>query len=171
MICPYGFWGFAHVIEEPPSVELGDKGRARDQRRSAPRQRRGREESRSQHRADEQPSPGAEGCLATFDLVDCDSRDQVSAALSGAAAVQLVYFYCHGLRREAEGLEWPALGVGHKEVILPGDLGAWATGWPEDHWATTSPLVVINGCHTVEVAPDSIANFVDALAGCAPRGS
>ena len=170
VICPFGFWGFAHVIEEPPSVEPGaslvltinagsPKGKAVVGR------------SLDLH-AGLMAAHVREltKVLSAFDLEDCDSRDDVSAALGRDNAVQLVYFYCHGLRHEADGLAWPALGVGHEEVILPSDLGAWAVGWQPDHWQATSPLVVINGCHTVEMAPDSIANLVDALVGMRAAG-
>ena len=33
--------------------------------------------------------------------------------------------------------------------------------WPVDHWRWTSPLVFINGCHTAELTPDALVNFVD----------
>ena len=81
-------------------------------------------------------------------------------------ALEFVYFYCHGQRQEVAGAEaqtW--LSVGTAEVITPGDLFALdRSAWPPGHWRRTAPLVFINGCHTVDITPRTLVQFVDAFA-------
>jgi hypothetical protein len=40
----------------------------------------------------------------------------------------------------------------------------WAhSTWPWDHWEERHPVVVLNGCHTAEILPETLADFVDAF--------
>ena len=170
-LCPYGFWGFRHTIEQPGSV-------------TAPRtlpvaivlpdepemivclSKRLNQDLTGQHlrrlRAD----------LSGVRLTICDARKQVVDALANVT-LPLAYFYCHGRRELIEGAAepMPYLEIGVGEKIMPGDITAWSDGlWPDSHWKQVSPLVFINGCHTVEITPDSLAHFVDAFSGVYASG-
>src|SRR5262249_54744423 len=93
------------------------------------------------------------------------------AALSGA--VEVVYFYCHGRREALPGTnqEIPYLDVGVDQRIEPSDLDAWRLAdWPPEHWRDTSPLIFINGCHTVEFTPDALMTFVDRFVNVSAAG-
>jgi hypothetical protein len=109
----------------------------------------------------------------TFRVAECDSREAVRVALADPA-LPLVYFYCHGRWGvyEDTSLRVPFLEIGDSDRIAPGDLSAWdaADGWDERHWGDVSPLVFINGCHTVELTPEGIVNFVEAFAGLDAAG-
>ena len=64
----------------------------------------------------------------------------------------------HGRREVLAGATEPIpyLVVGRDEKIRPDDIIAWEqSGWPEDHWRDTSPLVFINGCHTTDITPEA----------------
>jgi hypothetical protein len=86
--------------------------------------------------------------------------------------LEFVYFFCHG-----EWQEWPAgtnlwepyILVGDGDKITTDDLIEWQDERLGEGWMSTHPLVFINGCHTAEVAPDVLDNFVnrfvDAHAG------
>jgi hypothetical protein len=50
------------------------------------------------------------------------------------------------------------------DVSTRKDITAWSDElWGEDHWRITSPLVFINGCHTAELSPELLTNFVDTF--------
>jgi CHAT domain-containing protein len=103
--------------------------------------------------------------LEEFNVMACDSRDRIVAALS-QDDLEIVYFLCHGKYddRHEERAPLPFLEVGEEERIFPQDIVAWTEGlWPEDHWEITSPLVFINGCHTAAFTPESLLNFIDVF--------
>jgi len=169
-LCPFGFWGFHHVVEQPPTMPA---------RRTLP------------VAVNARPPAGAvvalspsldarltaahlervEAELASFTVTQTDTRAELAQELA-RPALPLVYFYCHGLRDPVAGAEGtPSLEVGDGERLVPGDLGAWFEEvWPDDHWKATPPLVVINGCHTAEITPRSLVQFVDAFAGVYAAG-
>jgi hypothetical protein len=167
VLCPYGFWGLRHLIEEPPSVK---RGVLRDTIRVYPPAKAAlvrtlalNAELTKQHFSELQ------GCLCPpFELVACDSRALLQSAFADPT-LPLVYFYCHGGRaRLAEtDLEIPVLQIGENDQIAPTDFAAWdeAGDWGVAHWRDTAPLVFINGCETVKLMPDDILSFVEALAG------
>jgi hypothetical protein len=163
-ICPLGFWGFRHFIEQPPSMPEG---------RSLP----------LQIRAANRPPTMVIGRSLNLDpeltkahlaelgqKIDCVSRDQFREALG--KPVEVVYFYTHGRRQPLPGASpSPSLELGAGEQLVPRDIVAWRlTIWPADHWQQTSPLVFINGCHTAELTPESLVNFVDAFGAAYAAG-
>jgi hypothetical protein len=85
----------------------------------------------------------------------------------------VVYLYCHGGHMKVSGTEAavPFLAVGTSEKLTPGDVGRlWKLPGCYLYWTVANPLVFINGCHTVEVTPDVLVNFVDAFAGLNSSG-
>jgi hypothetical protein len=109
--------------------------------------------------------------LQQFKLLDCDSRAKIAQALK--EPVEIVYFYCHGRRQPLQGAEQssPSLEVGMGEVFQPEDITTWRVAdWPSHHWQDTSPLVFINGCHTAEITPESLVNFVDSFTAAYAAG-
>ncbi len=105
---------------------------------------------------------------------DCYARADFQAAMAKPDR-ELVYFYCHGDRKQLAALEGPSpvLEIGDGEYIATGDIVAWASiegGWPPEHWQATKPLIFINGCHTAEVTPVQAADFVKAFMGAGAAG-
>jgi hypothetical protein len=163
VICPSGFWGFRHVVEQPLSSRrrspVGVDATASPVVQDVPRVIAAphgvnmlmavSEELRQlrDHQAD------VEAIRSYYTEVRSD-RFEIGTMLK-RTDLHVVYFYCHGGREKTD--VW--LGVGHKQRLLPSDLVAWRV-----RWASTHPLVFINGCETVGVTPDDLMSFLDALA-------
>ena len=172
VLCPYGFWGFKHLIEQPPTVRQGVLPRKIAVLTPA------RAASARSHALDpaltEEHFTDLEGCLkGRFDLSKCDSRKALRKAFADPT-LPLVYFYCHGKTAELAGtsLEVPFLEIGGNDKIGPNDFAAWDEDdkWGPAHWATTAPLVFINGCETTKLSPEDVVTFVDALSGMNAAG-
>jgi multiple sugar transport system ATP-binding protein len=171
-LCPFGFWGFAHIIEVPPSslnhrlalyvttddppvrlvVGLSDK---LDSSLS------------TRHLASLVDCLG----LARPDIARCSSMSTLESSLAGSD-IDLIYFYCHGRRSRPEGADIgiPALEIGQSERITPMEVNTWKSGWSDEHWNRRRPLVVVNGCHTSELTPEEILSFVTAFSDAKAAG-
>jgi hypothetical protein len=173
MLCPYGFWGLKHHVEQPINV-VGDGG-AKDP--ALPR---------SAASTVSFGKPLSFGLGVTRDVsLDAGALQRHIDAIRKLAActpsdgaddwdeVQLMlahpdiaYFLCHGeydTQREA-----PYIGVGPrgsdaKHRVYPSELLQWATT-QQDFWSDRQPLVFINGCHTANLAPGEILSFVSTFA-------
>jgi hypothetical protein len=166
-ICPYGFWGFRHVIEQPPSVPTDC---------SVPLFISGRQPPQDVivSLSDEKDLDSAlidrdlkvlKKDLGAFTLRECCTPDSLQDVLS-EPAVEVLYFYCHCMSEPMPGgsASSPYLKIGADGRFYPQDITAWSDElWGEDHWRITSPLVFINGCHTAELSPELLTNFVDTF--------
>ena len=80
----------------------------------------------------------------------------------------LVYFFCHGERPDPDKPE-TYLGIGNKELVRPTDL----VGWIQEAfftrqlrvWNQIRPLVFINACHSAELDPQALFNYIDVFVG------
>jgi hypothetical protein len=153
VICPLGFWGFRHSIEQlPPNTgqivtKIYVPGplafvMAVHRQLSGPA-----------HRAEIEAESKIKANY--YDL-----KKAIGQALSGTKP-HFIYFFCHGGR--TAGTPW--LGVGNQEQIQPTDFHAWKARWPETH-----PIILINGCHTVDLSPDDLLNFVTVFSWCSAAG-
>ena len=84
------------------------------------------------------------------------------------ADLPLVYFYCHGERPNAASPE-TYLGIGKREWVTAPDFMSWVQ---EAYlvsglrvWDKVRPLVFINACHSAELDPRALFNYVDAFVG------
>jgi hypothetical protein len=170
---PFGFWGFRHLIEQPPSVLRGLLRTTLAVPAGA------RAATVRSLNVDASITAGHMGhlrnCLAPrFALADCDSRDDFVSAID--TPLPLTYFYCHGhaapLGDRGVDLLIPYLEIGHDEMIGAGDLNAWAAAgqWHRERWRDVPPLVFINGCKKAALSPEQIVTFVDAFAGAEAAG-
>jgi hypothetical protein len=174
VICPFGFWGFKHIIELPPSMQ---------RRRSLPVTISRSDPahparvvmgiSRELDSSVTTKHTKALRTFASFDLLPTDSLAEFKKALS-KDQLEFVYFYCHGKRQDLPGsnASIPLLVVGEaKDFINPPDIVTWQdSDWSKDHWKQTSPLVFINGCHTAELTPELLVDFVDTFIGAYASG-
>ncbi|MFC8716022.1 hypothetical protein [Kitasatospora sp. NPDC057198] len=168
-LCPYGFWGFKHIIEQPASVPGG--GRVHLEAGPA-----GAAPSLTVARSTRFDPTGVERHLAALraffpDLRVCDRKDAFRLALTGAPSTG-VYFFGHGLpARVGEDTTPTVLEIGHDDRILPEDLAAWGEAPEWEQWARSGgPLVFLNGCHTVDHDARTWLPFVDVLAGLHAAG-
>lgn len=168
VVCPSGFWGFKHLLEQPMSVKakagpigagelvtelhVGPAGAplpalmaiSRELDQVVPHEREMRGEAAWQ-----------------FAVKDTKAEVLLNLQAAAQAHVPLVYFYCHGGRAGSQ--TW--LGIGRGERLVPGDLEA-----REIDWSGASPLVMINGCHTADLTPDDLLSFNQVLAWCRAAG-
>jgi hypothetical protein len=168
IVCPSGFWGFKHLIEQPLSVaskpnaqgsadvvldlNVGPGGMAMPALMAISRQL----EQVAAHAAElRKPS--------SFQFLVKDTKAEVGLYMKDAAlaGMHLIYFYCHGGRERSR--TW--LGIGSKERLVPSDLHAWKIDW-----TGVTPLVFINGCHTADLTPDDLLNFNQVFGHCRAAG-
>ncbi|MFF0473516.1 CHAT domain-containing protein [Streptomyces sp. NPDC004284] len=162
-LCPYGFWGYRHFIEHPPSVPRGRRLRlAAGRTGAAPVLTVARSNRLDEHLADRH--------LATlrtrFRRMDVYDRSAELRRALVADPGDCLYFYGHGRRPRTAASEYSSatvLEIGLADRILPQDLKAWAVdeGW--DRWDELAPLVFLNGCHTADRDPASWLGFVDTF--------
>jgi hypothetical protein len=167
-LCPWGFWGLSSLIEQPPHVAGGDlpsvvgtgdehvflaaDGPDLDDR------------GRQTHIAALRATLGAE-----LRHLDRPTADALGAALG--RDVDVVYLFCHSGRDIAAAGSPPDPYLHFDRKVTPTDVSQWIeTDWPVNHWSDRHPLVVINGCHTVETVSGSLSDFVVAFTGWA-RGA
>ncbi|GAA2797590.1 leucine-rich repeat domain-containing protein [Kribbella solani] len=170
VICPYGFWGFRHLIEQPPSVRTGILRTSikvvEPAQAAAARSLALDAALTATHFTD------LAACFAgQFQLVPCDDKAALETALADPR-LPLAYFYCHGKTEKQADVITPYLEIGRDTRIAPGSLGAWheAGSWGTSHWSETAPLVFINGCETAALQPSDVVSFVDAFAGLHAAG-
>jgi hypothetical protein len=165
-LCPFGFWGIRYGIEHPPSTAG----------RPLPREVRIVGDptmvvvrSLRLDRALAESHVATVGrTLAGFAVKDVTSRADACTALADHD-LEFVEFYCHG-RGDPEQ-HW--LEVGREEEIHPDQIVTWTVvDWapPEVHWRTSAPLILLNGCHTAELTPQSPVSFVDSFAAANAGG-
>ena len=161
VVCPSGFWGFKHIIEQPLSVKIsGSDGVQREM----PLKVNGRKDGIvmavslklnhvDKHRRELELQAGTS--------IDYRSTKQAIGLGLQRIDAPIIYFYCHGGRSGSK--TW--LGVGEGERLIPSDLLGWEVDWPIVH-----PLVFINGCHTVDITPDDLLRFNETLSYCQAGG-
>jgi hypothetical protein len=168
LVCPSGFWGFRHVIEQPLSVAPNPPaGNAANGvhpvdavsviAASDPAEVLfGYSETLQQFKTQRQYVQGLPRAHA-------DALGDLYTIGEGLQRVDLslVYFYCHG--GNTHGQAW--LGVGSDDELYASNLCAW-----EVDWSVTHPLVFINGCNTVNISPDDLLTFNHILAWCRAAG-
>jgi hypothetical protein len=179
--CPYGFWGLQHIVEQPLSPlqpkeenEANEKNEAKDRR--------------LREALSEFGTPGAIalGLCSTSALADMSSLEShlralamtkpyevhlpaaegIDAAEGELLEAALVYFLCHGKFDLAEDM--PYIGIGPDDEdpqhrIYPQTIMGWARDSAWKAWEAQHPLVFINGCHTSDLTPGQVLEFVSAF--------
>jgi chaperonin GroEL len=157
-VCPYGFWGYRHIIEQPPSVP-SDASLCRvitpsnqppellmciDQTLKV---------SVTKTHLDKLLSH-----LPSFKVQPFRTYNDVVKALS-RPRVEFLYFYAHA---QPESVQVGLAG----DRIVASDFIGWTDGdnWSQDHWRVTSPLVFLNGCDSAATSPRTMLGLVRAFA-------
>lgn len=161
IVCPSGFWGIKHIIEQPLSVLTGKPGEKKitttiNAQKNISNIMMGvslKLDNVNKHLAEIQS-------LSPVQVLFVNNKLQIGAVMKQNNS-PVLYFYCHGGRNEAN--TW--IGVGDEDKIVPTDLQTWGIDWPVEH-----PFVFINGCHTVGVTPDDFINFNKTFARCEAAG-
>lgn len=184
VVCPFGFWGFRHELDQPPNQAApGGKARrsplqlapspvpvaaavyafdeTKDHIANITRILKTVEVSPSPLPVLETPSP--EGA----------ARDAILATIrKGEHSV--IYFFCHGdaKTRDVKLIVGTGDKIGMATVPEPSHAGA--QDWKLDQWSKTTPLVFLNGCNTLAYEPDVKSKFLNrfmALGACGVIGT
>jgi hypothetical protein len=175
VVCPWGFWGLKHRLEQPPQRLTEDKPDpralktrvkvagppvlnmnvsttldfARDRSHLARLQKLARagQVAVIAYAGEDQP-----GRLGVDDVVQTLHR----------ADLPLIYFYCHGgaVRAQPQSALEAFLAVGSSDryQIRPGTLDN------EKYWWANAPLVLINACKSAALEPALLGDFVQKFA-------
>ncbi|NED81153.1 hypothetical protein G3I76_13785 [Streptomyces sp. SID11233] len=170
-LCPFGFWGYRHFIEQPPSAAPGRRLRLWAGRE-------GEAPALTLARSLTVDAPLMDHHVAQLrrhfvlgGVRECDRKEVLRQALVDAAGA-CVYFYAHG-RRPDPLTDAPAttvLEIGQGERVTPRDLASWADTSPDPDRDEVAPLVFLNGCHTLDSDPASWLTFVEAFSAFSAAG-
>jgi hypothetical protein len=171
-ICPYGFWGVRHNIEQPPS----GRGPGEDAPWQAPRRTGSGGQTQLQAAMTSDASLDA-GVIARHlqhlgTLHGLHFEPPVAADWDDFIPLletpQLLYFLCHGEYDPAR--KEPYIGIGLRDQqtrhrIYANDLAqAMLDRINHDYWRDNAPLIIINGCHTADLGPGQVWSFVQPFA-------
>jgi hypothetical protein len=172
IVCPYGFWGLNHIIEQPLSAlrklddgtytlgETPDKigfGSSLDLSMGV---------THDLEQADLKAHISRLGQIQKMRIHPPDPADDMDKVRAMLKSTSIVYFLCHG-EYDAQEQE-PYLGIGLRDSnrvhrIYPKTLHGWARTNDFNAWHDRHPLVFINGCHTANLKPGEVLNFVTAF--------
>lgn len=167
VLCPFGFWGFRHVIEQLSSTDrpvLTVPVAA------------GCDMVAAQTRYDVdvaalQAHVGRLGAMLRGAhpggrLREATDKAGLRAALGRDLA--LLYFYCHGERRSAADPD-VYLSVGRDEPLPAPEFIGWLDVWRRRDrlkvWDGVRPLVFVNACHSAAIYPETLVSYLDAFVG------
>jgi hypothetical protein len=154
-LCPWGFWGLSAIIEYPPSVESRDLEVRTRPAAGLPEILMGYDTNldsglRLSHIAALRARHGT--ALLDPQLI---SRADVEKALR-QDRMDVLYLYCHVFDDPGRPDQHiPAIGFGSGQVT-----GKDISAWGRVRLSAEHPLVVLNGCHSAEVGPESLYNLV-----------
>jgi hypothetical protein len=168
VICPFGFWGYRYAIEEPASTD--NKAAPLTINASEPFSMAVAKGSDLNQGLTASHLASLRARLPGYEQVVAESWEAVKESLADPS-LELAYFYCHGLTGAAEGESCLEITAG--DLLEPPDLLTWKQiAWAQvpNHWTETRPLVFLNGCHTLDVLPQSPVNFVDCFSQVGASG-
>ncbi len=170
VLCPYGFWGLKHIIEQPPSGLCSRDGSVQvcDTARKVLMGPKLALAIGVTSDASLDPNAIAGHLERLRNIQDVaiappDPADDWAKVSTALQAPEIVYFLCHG--EFDAGKNEPYLGVGLRDDnldhrVYPSSLTAWARTQDLTAWEKQRPLVFINGCHTANLEPGQVLNFV-----------
>jgi hypothetical protein len=167
VLCLFGFWGLSCLVEQPPNASYDLRQVVSDSPYPVPISLLA------------VTDPGLDVSITRQHIANLESRlpDGVSnpgivsshdlAVALGPEEIDIAYLYCHcGYQKLSERtLPSVALRLG-SDSIGPLDVSKWARSrrlWPIPHWPNRKPLVVLNGCHTVDFTSSTLSDFVSAF--------
>ncbi len=178
IICPYGFWGLKHIVEQPPSQLAKRNGHWEfidtvNQFALGPDIKLAiavtRDIQLDLERVDKHLSD-LKG-INRLQFAPPSPADDRTTARKALELPNVVYFLCHGEMEETGGIKQPFLGIGPRDGkadhrIFPETIQSWALSALQPNlagWSTQRPLVFVNGCQTFALSPDQMLSFVSGF--------
>ena len=177
-VCPFGFWGFRHQIEQPlQHVTATAADQVPEEMQSAASS----QASLIIRRPDEAlrvaagffPFPDFEAHADQLETVVgsgfewADDRDDIMDLLYDADGHHLFYFYCHGVPGEAFALEVGPDESPHNHIeaaSIERELMHWASA------TTPQPLVILVACDSIAMRPDLMYGLFDVFRNAKASG-
>lgn len=179
VLCPYGFWGLRHRIEQPPNLQ--EKTAHSDQVERIIHIEAGDElllhaafttdTALDRRQLDAHATRLSKIGKLRFAPPPATDWGGVRALLKDT---RLVYFLCHGEFDDLRGI--PYIGVGLRDGqpqhrVYPDRLGAFFRKHIDPAvWSRNSPLIFINGCHTADLVPGQLLNFISTFSSAGASG-
>lgn len=167
IVCPYGFWGLKHIIEQPISAQgLDDK--ARDIKSTIVSQNAllsialtdKLEEEDLLNRQKHLKHLFSLGSVEIFPDKPARTLNDVIAMLN---APEIAYFLCHGERENGEPYLSVGTGDGPDYWLDPGFWSTFPEKFNLEKWKKNRPIIFINGCHTLDVRPSVVLDFLSSF--------
>jgi hypothetical protein len=168
VVCPYGFWGFRYIIEQPlrpphAYASVCTRIQAPDPLKMAAVYGSGLGLV-GQHRRKVSQIAGARAQVRQLSSVDSllaalKAQDDLPSAL---------YFYCHGGNTTYN--QWLVLQDDDSLLTIHLDDEIRQAWHASDQDGTIAPLVVLNGCHTGKYDPATLLSFVHQFARLGAAG-
>jgi Protein kinase domain/CHAT domain len=166
LLCPFGFLGFRHDIEQ---LNSADRPVLTITAPSGSRVVIAETAYQVDRKALQHHVTGLRQAFARLPGIDVEeaaSKDLLKQLI--CADLPVIYFLCHGERPRAGSPE-TFLGIGNREHLTPADF----IGWVQDAffsqhirvWDEIRPLIFINACHSAELDPAALFNYIDAFVG------
>ncbi len=168
-LCPFGFWGYRYPIEQLASTDRETFRIFKDEPSLleivvAETQYKVDQRALSSHVQEIERI--AKSRFPQAEVSEGKDKKKIQELLG--RDLPLVYFYCHG-ERPKPGDPATYLGVGKREAIRAEDIKGWILNWFRRErkvvWGDVRPLIFINACHSIEINPDTLTNYLDALVG------
>jgi hypothetical protein len=179
-ICPFGFWGFIHQVEQPlqqvkptPVDEVPEELKNYDFGQTSFLTRAQTDRVKvavgtypaipevMDHSADIKGLSN----IAALDVDYQDDRDKIMEMLTRGGQ-HVYYFYCHGDVDQQQKLFRLKLGPSGK----PGYIESADLLPDEIKWQTPKPLFIMNGCETMALTPDVTHGFLSTLKALGASG-
>lgn len=152
IVCPYGFWGFKHIIEQP--TQPGRKQAFTDLVLEI---KIGQEPVFEMPIAEEFSTSDADHIanMKKLGFKPLTSIEKIIAAFdpyTHPPQPHAMYFFCHGAYDSGKQ---PMLLVGKNDPLTPRELYALKFNWDSSHG-----IVFINGCYTVDMSPNDLSTIM-----------
>jgi hypothetical protein len=167
LLCPFGFWGFRHTIEQLSSTE-------EPAFRIAVASPADLVVGETQYDVDlDQLSNHIRELYSLFkerfpDVRLRESKTSTDFRRYSQRDVPIIYFYAHGERDKEQESEI-YLGIGEDDYITANDFIGWVNvSRARDGikvWDEVRPLIFINACHSLEITPETLTSYLNAFIG------
>jgi len=165
VLCPFAFWGLSCVLEQPPSAAWDAASVVST--RDLPVSLLVATGSGLAEKITVRHLTALQSVLGDAVTSPRVGSDQALADLLADERMDVAYLYCHGAYQQVSARAAPTVYLLYGgEKVGPLDINKWAEArWPDPHWPSRKPLVVLNGCHTAEATSGTLATFVSAFVG------
>jgi hypothetical protein len=183
-LCPYGFWGLKHIIEQPPSIPAAENSNASDAI-SQITIHNGLDLAVGLTRDKQFDARALDGHVTKLSAIPGlrlapPNPAEDSASLQAMLRTpQFLYFLCH-VEGNPQKSDETFLSIGPHDGLPDHRISVYTlNGWMTKAgapivdlawWRARRPLVFINGCHSANLTPGQMVSFVTAFTGAGASG-